>query len=237
MLSLNSNIASLFAQNALNKTSNDLEKVQQRLSSGKRINSAADDPAGLVIATNLDTRVRGTAAAMNGAKNSLSTARTNDGYTGQIVANLQRLNEIAVAQGGSATGSEATALIAENARIAALTTATGAVTMDGNGSTVTGVGVVVVAPVGITIANIATDIAAVTASRGNYGADMARISSAISTMETASVNLSAAYSRIMDTDYAKDTSEQAKLNILMQAGTAMLAMANQMPSSILTLLR
>lgn len=237
MLSLNTNIASLFAANSLNATSLELAKVQQRLSTGKRINTAEDDPTGLVIATNLDTQVRGTNVAIQGAQNAVSTATTNDGYAAQIIKNLQRLNEIAVQSGGTAAGAETTALLAENARIAGMTTATGNVTVDGKGTQVAGQGVVVAVPTGVTVAAIAADLTTVTNSRSLYGADMARFGSAVATMQTTSVNLSAAYSRIMDTNYAADSAEQAKLNILQQAGTAILAQANQMPNSILALLR
>jgi flagellin len=77
----------------------------------------------------------------------------------------------------------------------------------------------------------------VTASRANYGADMVQFGSAVATMQTTSVNLSASYSRIMDTDYATETASQARNNILQQAGTAVLAQANQTPQTVLTLLR
>lgn len=237
MLSLNTNLSSLFAVNALNETSSELAKVQQRLSTGKRINTAADDPAGLVIATNYDKQVRGTNAAINGVQNAISTATINDGYSAQIITNLQRLNEIAVQNGGTASGAEATALLAENTRIAGLTGATGTVTVDSSGGTIAGVGTAVTATTGTTIAQIKADLDAVIASRANYGADISRFTSVVKTLQTASVNISAAYSRIMDTDYAADSATQAKLTILQQAGTAMLAQANQIPNSVLALLR
>jgi flagellin len=66
---------------------------------------------------------------------------------------------------------------------------------------------------------------------------MATFGSAIATMQTASVNLSAAYSRIMDTDYATETTNMTRNQILQQAGTAMLAQANQVPNMVLTLLK
>jgi flagellin len=74
-------------------------------------------------------------------------------------------------------------------------------------------------------------------SRANYGADMATFESAINNMQIASVNLSAAKSRIMDTDYAAETATLTRNQILQQAGTAMLAQANQLPNNVLTLLR
>ncbi|WP_296443199.1 flagellin [Rhodoferax sp. UBA5149] len=234
---INTNVGALFAGAALNKSALGLQVAQQRLSSGLRINSAKDDATGLGIATGYDKQVRGTNIAIRNASDAISIAQTNDGYGAQITENLQRLNEIAVQLGGTASGAETTALVAENARIAALTTAAAATTVDGAGTLVTGVSAAIAAPVGVTIAAIATDITTVAASRTNYGADMARFSSAVATMQTTSVNLSASYSRIMDTDYAVETASQARNNILQQAGTAVLAQANQTPQTVLTLLR
>ena len=234
---INTNVAALFAGAALNKSALALQTAQQRLSSGLRINSAKDDPTGLVIATNYDSQIRGTNIAINGANNAISTAQTNDGYAGQIIANLQRLYEIAVQLGGTASGAESTALIAENARIAGLTTAATAVTVDGSGSTLTGKSAVITAPTQTSVSGISNDIAAVNNARANYGADMATFGSAVATMQVASVNLSAAYSRIMDTDYASESTAMTRNNILQQAGTAVLAQANQTPNTVLTLLR
>ncbi|MEQ1591666.1 MAG: flagellin [Thiobacillaceae bacterium] len=234
---INTNVGALFAGAALNKSAIGLQTAQQRLSSGLRINSSKDDATGLSIATGYDKQVRGTNIAIRNANDAISKAQTNDGYGAQIIENLQRLYEIAVQLGGTAAGAETTALVAENARIAGLTTAAVATTVDGAGTTVTGVSAVIAAPVAVTIAGIGTDITTVTASRANYGADMVRFGSAVATMQTTSVNLSASYSRIMDTDYATETASQAKNNILQQAGTAVLAQANQTPQTVLTLLR
>jgi flagellin len=234
---INTNVGALFAGAALNKSAIGLQTAQQRLSSGLRINSSKDDATGLSIATGYDKQVRGTNIAIRNANDAISKAQTNDGYGAQIIENLQRLYEIAVQLGGTASGAETTALVAENARIAGLTTAATATTVDGAGTTVTGVSAAIAAPVAVTIAGIGTDITTVTASRANYGADMVRFGSAVATMQTTSVNLSASYSRIMDTDYAMETASQAKNNILQQAGTAVLAQANQTPQTVLTLLR
>jgi flagellin len=234
---INTNIGALFAGAALNKSAIGLQVAQERLSSGLRINSSKDDATGLGIATGYDKQIRGTNIAIRNANDAISKAQTNDGYAAQITENLQRLYEIAVQLGGTASGAETTALLAENARIAGLTTAAVATTVDGAGTQVTGVSAVIAAPVGVTVAAISTDITTVTASRANYGADMVRFASAVATMQTTSVNLSASFSRIMDTDYAAETAAQAKNNILQQAGTAVLAQANQTPQTVLTLLR
>ncbi len=234
---INTNVGALFAGAALNKSAAGLQTAQQRLSSGLRINTSKDDATGLSIATGYDTQIRGTNIAVRNANDAVSKAQTNDGYGAQIIENLQRLNEIAVQLGGTATGAETTALLAENSRIAGLTTAATATTVDGNGTAVTGVSAAIAVPTGVTVANIATDITNVTASRANYGADMVRFGSAVATMQTTSVNLSASFSRIMDTDYAMETASQARNNILQQAGTAVLAQANQTSQSVLSLLR
>ncbi|MEW5968222.1 MAG: flagellin [Pseudomonadota bacterium] len=234
---INTNVAALFAGAALNKSAIGLQVAQERLSSGLRINSAKDDATGLGIATGYDARIRGTNVAVRNAQDAISKAQTNDGYAAQIHENLKRLYEIAVQLGGTASGAEATALIAENARIAGLTTAATATSVDGAGTQVTGVSAVIAAPTATTAAGILTDIGTVTTSRANYGADMVRFASAVATMQTASVNLSASFSRIMDTDYAAETAAQARNNILQQAGTAVLAQANQNPNTVLTLLR
>ena len=234
---INTNVGALFAGAALNKSAGGLQTAQQRLSSGLRINSSKDDATGLSIATGYDKQIRGTNIAIRNANDAVSKAQTNDGYGAQITENLQRLYEIAVQLGGTASGAEATALVAENARIAGLTTAATATTVDGAGTQVTGVSAVITAPIAVTVAGIGTDITNVTASRANYGADMVRFGSAVSTMQTTSVNLSASFSRIMDTDYAAETAAQAKNNILQQAGTAVLAQANQTPQTVLSLLR
>lgn len=237
---INTNIGALFAGAALNKSANALQTAQQRLSSGLRINSSKDDATGLSIATGYDSQVRGTNIAVRNANDAISKAQTLDGYGAQITENLQRLHEIFIQTADVAT-TESTALIAENARIAGLTSVAGAlpgvVTVDGTGGTRASLSAVITAPAATTAAGVLTDINTVTASRANYGADMAALGSAVTTMQTASVNFSASYSRIMDTDYAAETASMSRNNILQQAGTAILAQANQTPQSVLGLLR
>lgn len=234
---INTNVASLFAQQALNKSAKALGIAQQRLSSGVRINTGADDPTGLVTATGYDSQIRGANQAQRNANDGISTAQINDGYHGQVLENLQRLREIAVQLGGTATGAETTALVAENARILALATATGSVVVNSNGGTVTGVGTAAAAPTGVTVTAIDTDITSVTTARATYGADIATFNSAIAALGAQSVNTSAAYSRIIDTDYAVETTNLTRNSILQQAGSAILAQANQVPNNVLTLLR
>ncbi|HAF44171.1 MAG TPA: flagellin [Gallionellaceae bacterium] len=234
---INTNVSALFGGAALNKSNLALQTAMARLSSGVRINTAKDDATGMVTASGYESTMRGAAQAARNANDGISTAQINDGYHQQIYENLQRMREIAVQLGGTASGAETTALVAENTRILGLATATGAVVVNSNGATVTGVGTVATLGAGLAISSIDANITAVTTARATYGADMATFQSAINNLQTQSVNTAAAYSRVMDTDYAIETTTMTRNMILQQAGTAMLAQANQIPNNVLTLLR
>ena len=237
---INTNVVSLFNQQALNKSNMGLQTAMQRLSSGLRINSGKDDATGLVTATGYDRTVRGANQAMRNANDAISTAQILDGYHGQVLENLQRMREIAVQLGGTATGTEFTALSAENDRILAIATATTyalpVVNSDGGTLLALSGSVGTNAATG-SIADLLTAMNTMTASRAGYGADMAVLSSVVANLGVQSVNTSAAFSRIMDTDYAVETTNMTRNQILQQAGTAMLAQANQIPNTVLSLLR
>ena len=234
---INTNVAALFASAALNRSAEGLQTAQQRLSSGLRINTSKDDATGMATAAGYDAKIRGANQLAKNANNAISTAQTSDGYLGQILENTQRLREIFI-QTGVNTGAESKALLAENARIDGLVTATGTITVDESAGTVVGTGTTFTAATAF--ANLAafdTQITAITTARAQFGADMAALSSAVNTLQTASVNLSAAYSRVMDTDYAVESTNATRNSILQQAGTAALAQANQNPALVLTLLQ
>ena len=234
---INTNLGSLFAGAALNKSANALQVAQQRLSSGLRINSAKDDATGLGIAVLADAKVRGANMNIRNANDGISKAQIADGYLTQITENTQRLREIFV-QTGAVTNEEAVALLAENARIDGLVIDSTAVTVDEGGGTAGGTGTTFTAAAAF--ANIGafdTELAAINTARAKFGADMATLSSAVAGLQVASVNLSAQYSRIMDTDFAAESMAMTRNNILQQAGTAVLAQANQTPNTVLGLLR
>jgi flagellin len=211
---INTNVAALFAGAALNKSAIALQTAQQRLASGLRINSAKDDATGLVTATNYDTQIRAANVQVRVQNDAISVAQTNDGYFGIVTENLQRIAELLIqSPSGNA---ETAALITENT---ALVTRAG-------GTALTG-----------TTASVAADLASVMSQRATLGAQMATAASEVAAYQISSVNLSAAYSRIMDTDYAAETTNMTRNNILQQAGTAVLAQANQVPNTVLTLLR
>jgi flagellin len=234
---INTNVAALFAGAALNRSNTALQTAQARLSSGVRINTAKDDPTGLVNASGFEATMRGSAAAARGVADAVSAAQTNDGFASQIYEMTQKLREIAVIAGGTASGVEYTALIGEITRVRALIAATSAVVINTAGGTIAATGTAPAVTAGSTVANYDTDLTSITTARASYGADMSRFQSALNVLQTQSVNAAAQYSRVMDTDYAAETAAASKNQILQQAGMAALAQANQNPSSVLTLLR
>src|SRR4249920_985997 len=93
---INTNISSLTAQNNLNKSQSSLATSMQRLSSGLRINSAADDAAGLAISQRMNAQVRGMNVAIRNANDGISLAQTADGALSSVGDSLQRMRELAV---------------------------------------------------------------------------------------------------------------------------------------------
>jgi len=148
-LVVNSNIASLNAQRNLNRTDTQLSQALQRISSGLRINSAKDDPAGLQIADRMTSQIRGMNQAIRNANDAISLAQTGDGALQEITNNLQRMRELAV-QSRNATNTESDResldaefqqLLSEIDRLATTTAFNGRVVLDGSlGSSVFQVG-------------------------------------------------------------------------------------------------
>jgi flagellin len=234
---LGTNVASMFNIQALNKSKQGLDTALARLSSGSRINSARDDATGLTNAIGFDSKMRGYQMAQRSANDGVAKAQTNDSYLAQITENLQRMREIAVQSGGTASGTETTALLAENARISALVAATGSVVVGQDGTTVTGVGVAFTAGTAVTASGIDTSLTAVSTARAQFGADMVTFQSAANSNGSAAVQIAAQLSAVMDTDYATESANMTKFNILQQAGMAALSQANQSPQNITSLLR
>jgi len=123
---INTNVKSLVAQNALTVNNRSLSKAMEQLSTGKRINSAADDAAGLAISNKMTAQIRGLNQAVRNANDGISMLQTAEGATQEITNMLQRMRELAVqaandtytAEDRSALNAEVTALSAEITRIA-----------------------------------------------------------------------------------------------------------------------
>lgn len=278
---INTNLASINTQRHLATSLKSLQTTIERLSSGKRINSAKDDAAGLAVATRMDSLVRGMAVAQRNANDGISMYQTAESAVGKISDAMSRMRELSVQSANGTLGSndrdniqqEFTQLQQEITRIVAGTTFNGLDLLNVSstnfvgtttfqiGAQASGANVITVSgsidPNWTTIldlcastVNIATISAAQSAIaeldsslnlaagvRAKYGAYQNRFESIISQLQVASESQSAAESRIMDADYAAETAALTRSQILQQAGTAMLAQANNLPNNVLSLLK
>ena len=263
---INTNVLSLTAQRNLNSSQGALATSMQRLSSGLRVNSAKDDAAGLAIAERMNTQVRGMNVAIRNANDGISMSQTAEGGLQEVSNMLQRMRELAVqsANGTNSDSDRANldaefqALDDEIVRIAETTQFNGISVLNSsteiefqvgaNTSTTNqlGINTVEVDAVGSSIASaggsltaitaIDARISAVTGARANFGAIQSRFESAISNLQVGMENQAAARGRIMDADFAVETSNMTRAQILQQAGNAMVAQANSAPQSVLQLL-
>ena len=280
MLSINTNVHSLFAQRSLSSSQGTLGTSLERLSTGLRINSAKDDAAGLFISQKQTSDIRGIDQAIRNAGDGISLAQTAEGALSQISSGVQRIREIAV-QSSNATLEDRTGLqkevdqlTQEISRIITTTTFNGTSLFDVSGtssltfqvgqdgtasnqvcltlsgmtgglisafaSSLTATGTVNVssaATASAALVSLETDIDDISKQRATFGAVQNRFESVISNLQNYSENLSASRSRIMDTDFASETANLTKAQILQQASTSILAQANQLPQSALSLLR
>ncbi|MDD7804627.1 MAG: flagellin [Endozoicomonas sp. (ex Botrylloides leachii)] len=262
---MNTNVFSQSVQRYLMKTNNLLQTSMQRLSSGVRINSAADDAAGLKVANIMSAKIGGFSAAIRNANDGISLAQIAEGAMAEVSSIILRMRDLAV-QASSGTYSdtdldamdlEFQALHLEIDRITGSTEFNGQNLLGGGTFTIainpddgSGVDIVIanlsaVAPAGDlqSSGNAATAIGAadtaletVDAERAAMGAAQSRLSSAISHLSNMRDNLSASRSRIMDTDFAVETANFSKYQIMQQSALAVLAQANTLSRDILYLL-
>jgi flagellin len=263
---INSNMNSMTAQRNLATSQSSLSTSMQRLSSGLRVNNASDDAAGLSIATRMDAQVRGINVAIRNANDGISLAQTAEGAVSTTTDILQRMRELAVQAQNASNGTSDRAnldteyqqLSAEITRVAAATKFNGTAIVGGsagaqvfqiganNGDTLTlttttittvAGGLTTSAAASTALAAIDTQINTLTTARANYGAAINRLGFAISNLSISGENQSAAKGRIMDADFASETSNLSRAQILQQAGNAMVAQANQQPQQVMALLR
>jgi flagellin len=257
-LRINQNTDAFNSYRNLSVTQGQLSKSLEKLSSGFRINRAADDAAGLAISEGLRSQVGGLKVAVRNAQDGISVAQTAEGALTEVHSMLQRMNDLAVqynngtqnADSQAALSAEFDALTSEIDRIQTSTQFNG-VNLFNNASVDFQVGTaptdvlsvdlsgsVSTASLLITDNTTVTDaITATSTLRGNLGAVQNRFEHTINNLNVAVENLSASESRIRDTDMASEMVNFTRANILSQAGTAMLAQANQAPQSVLQLLR
>ena len=275
-LRINTNLAALNSHRQLSANDSMLNKSLEKLSSGLRINSAADDAAGLAISQKMLGQVQGLDQAQRNAQDAISMMQTAEGGLNETQNILQRMRELAV-QGANDTLTEAdrqnikdelNQLSSEIDRISSGTEFNTIKLLDGGTISSTGLTFQIGANAGqvislsintassstltvggssqsvdtapnasTTISNIDTALAAISTSRGKIGAYINRLQHTISNLGVQSENISAAKSRIMDLDMAKEVVSMSKSQILSQSATSMLAQANQSSQGVLSLLR
>ncbi|MCU1556604.1 MAG: flagellin [Microbacteriaceae bacterium] len=276
-MQVNTNVSALNSYRNLTNTQNDLAKSLEKLSSGLRINHAADDAAGLAISQGLQSQVGGLTVASRNAQDGISVIQTAEGSLSEVQTILQRVRDLAVQAGNdsnnadsrTAIATEVTQLGSELTRIGASANFNGTKLLGAGGVSLTfqvgggsvaaedqiSVSTADVAAIGTTISGLAatgfsssanalttiasldTNISAVSTARASLGAQQNRFESVIRNLSVTTENLTAAKSRITDTDMASEMVKYTRSNILSQAGTAMLAQANQANQGVLTLLR
>jgi flagellin len=263
-LRIQNNVEALTAHRALSQTSDKVAKSMERLSSGYRINRAADDAAGLAISERMRSQINGLAQANRNIQDGVSLVQTAEGNLDEVHSMLQRVRELAVQyKNGTLSSSDQAAIQTEVNQLASeieriggsakfngitLLAVSGSVTFQvgtGDGDSITVSTISLGATVGSfstlsgasAISAIDAAISSVSAARATFGAVQNRLEHAMSSTQVYQENLTSAESRVRDVDMASEMVELTKNQILQQAGTSMLAQANQAPQSILSLIR
>ena len=285
MAIVNTNVNATVAQNALVKNERSMNTAMERLSTGKRINGASDDAAGLAISARMTSQIKGLEASVKNANDAISMIKVADGAMVEVGNMLQRMRELTV-QAGNGTittadrsylSSEYVNLVAEIERIADNTQWNGTNILNqastasstfayqvganggqtiavnfgaidqtsgsafavfaGSGANIAFAQVSAVANASQVLGHIDAAITELNEQRATFGAAVNQLTYAIDNLSNVKVNSEAARSRIEDTDYASETSELARTQIIHQAGVAMLAQANQLPQTVLALLQ
>jgi flagellin len=230
-LRINQNIAAMNAYRNLSVTDGQMAKSLEKLSSGFRINRAADDAAGLSISEGLRAQVGGLKVAVRNAQDGISVVQAAEGAMNEVHSILGRMRDLAVQ--ASSSGSQDT-----NARTAAQTELTQLnAELNRIGSILGTASLDLVNSASSALTALDTAIQTVSTNRANLGAMQNRLEHTISNLSVAAENFSASESRIRDTDMAQEMMSFTRSQILTQAGTAMLAQANQAPQQVLQLLR
>ena len=259
-LRIQNNVEAFNAHRNLTATSAKASKAMEKLSSGYRINRAADDAAGLAISEKMRAQIGGLAQAQRNAQDGISLVQTAEGALTEVHSMLGRIRDLRVQYDAGTLNTEDKAAI--TAEITALTTeitAIGTDTKFNGNALLTGTASTfqVGANAGETIATTAftlsnavsgisssstlgeidTAITNVSTGRANFGAVQNRLEHRLNNLASYQENLVASESRIRDVDMASEMVNFTKLQILQQAGTSMLAQANQAPQGVLSLLR
>lgn len=272
-ITINTNVNALLAQQYLTNNQQGLAQAMQRLSSGSRINDAADDPAGLAISTSMKISSGELKQASRNANDGISLIQTAETAMSDISGLVTLMSQLA-AQAASGTYSstqlsnlntEFSNLLTEINRVANVTTfngvnllnSSGTLTIQiGNGNTsndrytitlsnmTTGSGGLNIASLDLSTQadaqsalNTLNGITAITTGLANFGASEANLQANYSIAAAIATSLDTANSRIQEADFAAESTNLAKYNILNQSNVAMLAQANSTPQIVLQLLK
>jgi flagellin len=280
-LRIQNNVEAFNTHRQLNATATQASKTMEKLSSGYRINRAADDAAGLGISEKMRGQIGGLAQAQRNVQDGISRTQTAEGALGEVHSMLQRVRDLKVQfENGTNDTNDQQSITAEVQQIGkeissimtdtkfngtavfsnavtyqvganegeTITVASATVGLSTNNaangglSEIIGLGQATAAAASaafdtMTITSIDDMIKNVSAQRGTYGAVQNRLEHRLTNLATYQENLTAAESRVRDVDMADEMTKFTKLNILQQAGTSMLAQANQAPQNVLSLLR
>jgi flagellin len=256
---INTNMASIYAQNNLSSAQGKLATSVERLSSGMRINSAKDDSAGLAISMGMQSQIYGIDQANRNLSDIIGMAQVTETALGTIQDMLLRLKTLGTQNGNTALSAgqrsqittEAAAIVSQIGLtrseavyngISLVGTATGSTYAVQSGvSTATTIDFVTanaaISTNSTSFGSIDTDLLAISSERAKMGAMISRATYSAQNLQAQSANLTQARSAIVDTDFASETAQLTKGQIMQKASTAMLAQANQMPNVILSLLK
>jgi flagellin len=281
-LRIQNNVEAFNAHRQLTGTAAKAAKAMEKLSSGYRVNRAADDAAGLAISEKMRGQIGGLAQAQRNAQDAVSLVQTGEGALNEVHSMLQRIRDLKVQySNGTLESGDKEAISAEvqqlGKEISDITTKTefngiklltggsvtfqvgaesadtisltktemsGAIGTSGTGGlqelidvgSAASVSAADTAFAAITLDNIDEAIKNVSNARSTFGAIQNRLEHRLNNLSTYQENLVASESRIRDVDMAQEMVNFTKLGILQQAGTSMLAQANQSPQSVLSLL-
>ncbi len=243
---INTNIMSINAQRNLSMSQKSMAVSLERLSSGLRINRAADDAAGLAVSENMTTQIRQQSMQIRNVNDGISFAQTGEAALQEAQNILQRMNELNTQKSnGTYSGTDTAQIDLELNSLQAefnsqLSSTYNGVSTNGSisveGITV-GLSTTVSSLSGTGTAEVAAKINAVSTARATFGAQTNRLEAKARFLAANVESLSAARSRIRDADFAVETANLTRTQILQQAGVAMLAQANAMPQNALALLR
>jgi flagellin len=274
-LRIQNNVEAFNAHRQLSGTASKAAKSMEKLSSGYRINRAADDAAGLAISEKMRAQIGGLGQAQRNAQDGVSLVQTAEGALNEVHSMLQRVRDLKVqyengtldTDDKAAITAEVKALASEIKEISTKTEFNGINLLDGTGGSAGTISFQVGANTGETIsvttrdiagasgsgavddvtntatweavslANLDTAINNISSLRGEFGAVQNRLEHRMANLAAYQENLVGSESRIRDVDMAAEMVNFTKLGILQQAGTSMLAQANQAPQSVLSLLQ